>query len=81
MAHKRFCFKFFKNFIFVPVDLEFNSALGNQTYIKNVGVVLRKAMKLETWKSGLKKNKKKTFVTERLQMESGGTKIFVHSRL
>ena len=41
------------------IDLEFNSALGNQTYFyQNVGVVLRKAKKLETWKSGLKQNKK-----------------------
>ena len=39
----------------MPIDLESNSALGNQTYFyQNVEVVLRKATKLETWKSGLK---------------------------
>ena len=43
----------------MPIDLEFNSALGIKLiFIKNVGVVLRKAKKLETWKSGLKQNKK-----------------------
>ena len=45
-------------------------------FIKNVGAVLRKAMKLEPWKSGSKQ--KKTFAIERLQMESVGTKIFVY---
>ena len=32
MAHKLFCFLFFLNFKLVPIDLELNSALGNQTY-------------------------------------------------
>ena len=40
----------------MPIDLELNSTLG--IFIKNVGVVLRKPTKLETWKSGLKLKEK-----------------------
>ena len=32
MAHELFCFRCFLNFKLVPIDLELNSALGNQIY-------------------------------------------------
>ena len=50
----------------MPIDLELNFALGNQIYFYQKKKVLRKATKLETWKSGLKL--KKTFVIERHQV-------------
>ena len=48
MAHELFCFWFFLNFKLVPIDLEFNSALGNQTYFyQKCGSCTQKSN--ETW--------------------------------
>ena len=80
MAHELFCFLFFFNFKLVPIDLELNSTLGNQTYFyQKCGSCTQKSN--ETWNLKIRvKIKKKTFVIEKLQMEGGGTKIFVYSR-
>ena len=79
MAHKIFVSDFFKNFKLVPIDLELNSALGNQTYFyQKCGSCTQKSN--ETWNLKIRVKIKKTFVIERLQMENGGTKIFVYSR-
>ena len=64
----------------MPIDLELNSALGNQTYFyQKCGSCTQKSN--ETWNLKIRvKILKKTFVIEKLQMESSGTKIFVYSR-
>ena len=58
MTHKLFCFWFFKNFKLVPVDLEFNSALGNQTYFyQKCGSCTQKSN--ETWNLKIRVKTKK----------------------
>ena len=80
MAHKRFCFWYFKNFKSVLIDLELNSASGNQTYFyQKCGSCTQKSNKTWTLKVQFK-TKKETFVIERLQIETGGTKILVYWR-
>ena len=60
-----------------PIDLEFNSALENETYLyQKCGSCTQKSN--ETWTLKIRVKTKKTFVIERLQMESVGTKIFVY---
>ena len=77
-----FCFGSFLNFKLVQIDLELNLHYKIKLIlIKNVGVILRKAAKLKTWKSGLKSKKKKNFFWSiGSRYESGGTKIFKYSR-
>ena len=86
MTHELFWFWFFWNFKLVPIDLELNSAMGNQTHFyQKCGSCTQKSN--ETWNLKIrvkikkkKKKKRKKNAIERLQMESGGTKILVYAR-